>query len=156
MAHSPEQSSGTVWKVLLGRLPGEKVEHGKAPVQQRHPYALQGMQRISRKGCVLLHRLCQGCASELPPALPHIPSLQEIHFGNGNKLNIFIDITNKILPNLGGEFLRCIGRSPASLALSGQRQLWTTLSSPLESIFRFHRHGGGQICPQKFVWNSHV
>jgi hypothetical protein len=46
VAHSPERGGGKLWKVLLRRLPREKVEHGKAPVQQQHAHALQGMQHI--------------------------------------------------------------------------------------------------------------
>jgi hypothetical protein len=74
VARSPERGGGKVCKVLLGRLPGEMVRHSKVSAQQPNAYALQGMQRISRKGCVPLQRVRQGCAGELPPALPHVPS----------------------------------------------------------------------------------
>jgi hypothetical protein len=33
MVRSPEQGGEKVWKVLLGRLPREKVEHSKTPAQ---------------------------------------------------------------------------------------------------------------------------
>jgi hypothetical protein len=74
LARSPEQGGEKIWKVLLGRLPREKVEHSKTPAQQRHAYVLRGMQCISRKGCIPLQRVCQGCTGELPPALPPVPS----------------------------------------------------------------------------------
>ena len=60
--------------------------HSKASAQQRHTCALQGMQCISRKGCVPLQRLYQGCTSELPLALPHLPSQQGICINDSNKL----------------------------------------------------------------------
>jgi hypothetical protein len=93
----PEQGSGHIWKVFLGRLPREKVEQGKVPMQQQHAYVLQGMQRISRKRHFPLKQLHQGCTSELPPALPHLPSQQGICINEGNKLNTSIHITNQIL-----------------------------------------------------------
>jgi hypothetical protein len=40
MAHSPEQGGDEQREVLLGRLPGEKVEQSKVSAQQRHAYAL--------------------------------------------------------------------------------------------------------------------
>ncbi len=42
MARSPEQGGGKVWKVLLGRLPGETVEQSNVSAQQQHAHVLQG------------------------------------------------------------------------------------------------------------------
>ena len=86
MARSPEQGSDENKKMLLGQLPGGNGKRSKAPVQQRHTYALWGMQRISREGYFPLQQLCDGCASKLPLALLHLPSQQGIRIDDGNKL----------------------------------------------------------------------
>ncbi len=58
----------------------------KVSTQQRHAYALQGVQRALGEGRIPLQRLRQGSAGELPLALPHLSSQQRICIDNGNKL----------------------------------------------------------------------
>ncbi len=57
---------------------------------------------------------------------------------------------------LGGGLPMVYRKVACESCVEWTRQPWRTSSSPPESIFRFHRHGGGQICPQKLVWNSHI